>query len=137
MRFFAFSKKTGGTCAVIFILFIHASFYKLEATCIEGDCNNGVGVATYGDGDIYKGEWKNNKAEGTGTLTYKSGNVYVGEWKNGMATGNGTLTFANGDKYEGEWLESRAHGKGKLTDKSGKVLFDGEWRNGKKIESSK
>lgn len=29
---------------------------------------------------MYKGEWKNNKANGYGTLTHSDGDVYKGEW---------------------------------------------------------
>ena len=34
------------------------------------------------NGDIYEGDWVNNKAEGTGTATYRDRRKYEGGWVN-------------------------------------------------------
>lgn len=33
------------------------------------------------DGDVYEGEWRNDKANGKGMLINSDGIVYEGEWK--------------------------------------------------------
>jgi len=38
----------------------------------------------YISGDIYEGEWLNDKKEGNGKYWYKNGNIYTGDWKNDM-----------------------------------------------------
>jgi len=46
---------------------------------------NGIGRMIYGDkkndGDIYKGEWKNNKKNGYGEYYYEDGKIYKGEFR--------------------------------------------------------
>ena len=41
--------------------------------CISGDCENGYGTSSYGNGDKYTGEWKNNMMNGRGTYTFGEG----------------------------------------------------------------
>ena len=36
----------------------------------------------YNNGDIYKGNWINDKKEGNGKMIYKNGYIYEGNWKN-------------------------------------------------------
>ena len=59
--------------------------------CISGDCENGYGTSSYGNGDKYTGEWKNNMMNGRGTYTFGEGawkvDIYVGEYKNNMMNG--------------------------------------------------
>ena len=43
----------------------------------------------YVDGNIYKGEWKNDKINGQGKYTFASGQIYDGEWVYGKKIGNG------------------------------------------------
>lgn len=38
--------------------------------------------------------------------------IYKGEWKNNKANGYGILTHHDGDIYKGDWVDDRAHGKG-------------------------
>ena len=41
---------------------------------------NGKGRLIHADGDVYIGEWLNDKAHGKGTYYHKDGASYVGEW---------------------------------------------------------
>jgi hypothetical protein len=43
---------------------------------------HGNGTETNSNGEIYKGEWINNKREGNGVLQYLIGMKYEGEWIN-------------------------------------------------------
>ena len=38
-----------------------------------------------------------------GKLKHADGDVYDGEWKNDKANGKGTYIHVNGAKYEGDW----------------------------------
>ena len=73
---------------------------------------HGYGIYNYDDGDIYEGEWIDDKRHGYGKFKYQNGLVYEGE-------------FVNGKK----------HGKGKYTNNDGSVL-EGEWENDKQIMSN-
>ena len=43
----------------------------------------------YVDGNIYKGEWKNDKINGLGKYTFASGQIYDGERVDGKKIGYG------------------------------------------------
>ena len=55
---------------------------------------------TYGNGDVYEGNFEDNEENGHGKMTYVRGEVYDGEWKNGMREGHCTYRFADGTIYE-------------------------------------
>lgn len=58
----------------------------------------------YPNGNLYTGEWKEDKKHGLGTYKYFStGEEYEGEWKNEQKSGYGTYIYAYGDRYEGKW----------------------------------
>ena len=40
---------------------------------------NGKGRLIHSDGDVYEGEWLNDKANGIGVYTYHNGATYKGE----------------------------------------------------------
>jgi len=48
-----------------------------------------------------------------GILICANGDVYKGEWKNDLKNGKGLLTYSNGDTYEGDWLNDEKNGQGK------------------------
>ena len=48
---------------------------------------------TYGNGDVYEGNFEDNEENGHGKMTYVRGEVYDGEWKNGMERGALHLSF--------------------------------------------
>ena len=39
---------------------------------------NGYGRLIHSDGDVYEGEWNNDKAEGKGTYYHSDGAKYIG-----------------------------------------------------------
>ena len=59
---------------------------------------HGQGTATYRDGHVYHGGWKEGAehVQGTFTLTLADGSKYVGQFKNNLPNGHGTYTFADG-----------------------------------------
>lgn len=48
-------------------------------------------------GESYKGEWRDNKANGYGEHIWSTGDRYVGEWFEFLKHGHGTDYFSNGD----------------------------------------
>lgn len=41
----------------------------------------GHGRLIHVKGDVYEGQWKDDKADGFGIYTHNNGNRYVGDWK--------------------------------------------------------
>jgi hypothetical protein len=60
-----------------------------------------------------------HQPHGRGKMTFGNGNVYKGEWKEGSLHGKGKMTYVNGDTHEGEWSESYKNGKGVFTSING------------------
>lgn len=42
-----------------------------------------------------------------GDLHYHNGDVFQGEWKNDRANGFGILIYSNGCRYDGNWVDDR------------------------------
>lgn len=97
------------------------------------DKRNGYGVYTWTNGNVYTGEWKDDKREGTCRLVYAAGGVYEGTYSQGQKDGHGTYTWEDGGFYDGEWKENKRSGKGTMAYANGNV-YEGEWsddtRNG-------
>eukprot|EP00037_Helgoeca_nana_P009754 m.85551 g.85551 ORF g.85551 m.85551 type:complete len:417 (-) comp19786_c0_seq1:243-1493(-) len=114
----------------------------------------GRGVRVYADGDVYTGDFLDEKRHGLGkyvettgncyvgryvldqmetaagetaVCTYANGNVYEGEFQQSERHGNGRYTLADGDCYEGSWAHNRKHGHGVYTAASTGVVQVGEW----------
>ena len=51
-------------------------------------------------------------ANGRGRLIHADGDIYEGEWFNDKAHGRGTYIHIDGAKYTGEWLEDKQYGYG-------------------------
>ena len=102
---------------------------------------NGFGTATYPNGDVYagdfkdglrhgeglytytskctddlqvtyKGQWENNEKHGIGKQIYIGVGVYYGYWEKGQRNGEGVLTYDNQDVYSGNWKDGKKDGKG-------------------------
>ena len=61
-----------------------------------------------------------------------NGDVYKGNWKDDMQNGPGTLTYSDGSRFEGSFLDGQKHGKGKYMDKYGKIETQ-IWECGKEM----
>jgi hypothetical protein len=77
------------------------------------DMMAGRGKFTWPNGDVYDGDWSNDKPNGMGIYTFKdSGARYIGMMKDGKRHGYGTYIFKDNSKYEGEWRHDSRCGKG-------------------------
>ena len=99
----------------------------------SGFKRNGEGKEFDVDGEtaLYSGDWKNGKRDGMGTEMKGLKSVYTGEWKNGMRNGKGKEMDESGRVvFVGEWKDGK--GKGKEMDADGNGMYEGEWWNGKR-----
>lgn len=103
-------------------------FGKAVNTPYKSTC---FGRWEYIGGNIYVGEWLNNKRHGRGTMTQPDGYQYVGQWKDDKPHGQGRLTLGNGVKYEGEFSNAAYNGKGTLILPDGS-RYVGEWQQWEK-----
>ncbi len=60
--------------------------------------------------------------------TFSDGNVYEGNFKDDKPHGKGIMIYTDGRVYEGDWVEGKRHGKGKTTCPDGKVE-EGYWED--------
>ena len=66
----------------------------------------------YYNGDVYEGEWHQDKRSGRGKYTFSSGQYYEGQWKNDKKNGHGVFNWGNGIYYTGNWVDNERSGKG-------------------------
>jgi hypothetical protein len=88
---------------------------------------------TFGNGK-YKGE-EGIGTDGLGAYYWNSEDFYFGEWKSGERTGYGIYLFPNGDVYVGAFLKNQRSGKGTYYDKTGKLVYYGEYKDDYAIET--
>lgn len=102
-----------------------------------GDMKNGKGSCGGEHGDMYEGEWKDNKRHGVGTGLMQDGRRYDGEWENDMRSGFGIFRWPinyaknGGDLYAGNWKEDQRHGEGIYIWADG-TKYEGQWKEGKR-----
>lgn len=65
-------------------------------------------------------------------MEYQSGEVYEGQWKEDRRCGKGATRFQNGDLYEGEYQEDKREGMGELICKNG-GRYKGEFKEDKPV----
>ena len=105
---------------------------RANVNCVAGDCVDGQGRATFGNGDRYAGSWRGGLMHGQGTYRYKSGAVYTGAFRRGKVEGRGTVRYPDGAYFVGTWRANRKHGPGKLVRPSGKTEH-GTWADGRRV----
>ena len=58
----------------------------------------GQGRQEYASGNVYEGEFVENRKEGWGTMNWHDrGEVYMGEWRNDVTNGVGTHIWLDGN----------------------------------------
>lgn len=81
---------------------------------INNDIEN-IELISFNDGDVYKGEKKDNKRHGQGTMEFINGDKYIGEWKDNKIDGTGTFYFLEGGvKYNGQFKNNKMNGRGEI-----------------------
>jgi hypothetical protein len=97
---------------LLFFLCLLTWAFPTFAQCINGNCNNGYGVALFPEKGKarYNGQFLNQKPHGFGRAEYGDGSYYEGDWQNGKWHGQGTMTLASGTQLIGTWQDSRFMG---------------------------
>ena len=93
----------------------------------QNNMQNIKGTMYHIDGDIYEGEWLNNKANGEGKFIHK-GIIYEGQWKNDKQNGHGKESWKNGSYYEGDFVNGKKEGKGKFVWADGSS-YEGDFKD--------
>jgi len=95
----------------------------------------GIGEMTYADGDYYSGYWEQNQPNGLGMMKYSDGEIYYGQTVYGEKKGYGVYRWPNGNLYKGDWNNDTFHGKGVLdaTHTLGKI-YHGDWIHGQQTQ---
>ncbi|GMF09216.1 unnamed protein product [Phytophthora lilii] len=108
----------------------------------------------FDSGNVYIGDWVDNKRHGNGTYTFVGGSSYTGTFINDHVQGRGTMTYSNGNTYNGDFVNAEKHGEGVYRWKDGSVYkghfehglihgfgeiayatghtYEGQWQNNKK-----
>lgn len=101
---------------------VNGDIYKGQ---FKNDEMHGFGIMSYANGDTYKGKWVNGQRHGEGTMTYANNSKYLeykGSWKNGVFEGQGVINFKGGNVYTGKLKNGVAEGEGKLQHPDGTSL---------------
>jgi hypothetical protein len=69
-------------CGLVFLVILH-TVCAIADECMEGDCEDGVGVGFTDDGKIYQGEWQEGMPHGLGKLQISKGKYVEGIWEMG------------------------------------------------------
>lgn len=88
-------------------------------------------------GEPYEGSFQDGLRHGQGRQVYGGrpldgwgGDVYEGDWFEDKRSGRGTLTLGNGDVYEGSWQADLKHGEGTYYYMAKNKRYDGIWSEG-------
>ena len=93
-------------CLLLFCCWLPTTL-TAQTGCVQGDCQNGVGVKIFNSGGKYIGHFKKGKLDGVGSFYYTDGSKYQGQWKNNYPDGEGIKTLADGSKKKGFWKKGK------------------------------
>ena len=105
----------------------------------EGLRHGEVGTYTYNKHgteevkDTYKGAWANNDKNGIGVQIYTGVGRYHGYWKDGKRSGEGVMIYENEDVYSGSWKEGKKDGNGTYIFKETGMKYVGTFKNGQMV----
>ena len=79
-----------------------------NSVVIKANTGDGTGKLTMANGDVYEGQWVNNKRQGRGTYTYSEQQKQEDDQNGTQPLHALTLT-----RYEGEFYNGKKHGVGR------------------------
>ena len=80
----------------------------------EGGLKPGVVQKSYTDGTQYQGfHSPTQKRTGYGVYIYKTGDLYAGQWGDDKFNGEGMYLFKNGERYVGQLANGQREGIGR------------------------
>ena len=104
---------------------------RFDVEVLGGDLVRGN--ITWFDNASYSGSFLGRQISGKGTYKWPDGKRYEGSFKNNERHGKGSMIQADGNKWSGKWKANQKNGKGKSFDKTGTIIQEGVWQNGKFI----
>jgi hypothetical protein len=109
-----------------------SGFYRYEGEFLMSR-RQGFGICKYTipKGEIYEGQWRDDRMNGLGKYTISSRYSYYGNMLDDKFNGNGKLTTSEG-WIEGNFTNGIANGFMKQWLKSENLMIEGEWINGKR-----
>jgi len=69
--------------------------------------------------------------DGFGVCYYLNGNVFCGQWTEDRRHGQGVMFYGDGCIYEGQWSRNARHGEGTFK-RPGQWTYTGSWKDGKR-----
>jgi hypothetical protein len=85
----------------------------------------------------YEGNYKDGLRSAVGRMVYPSGDVYEGEWLDNKMHGEGSYTYKKtGDIYSGSWDGNKKQGKGRYECAADSSVLCGTWVDGQITEGS-
>jgi hypothetical protein len=99
------------------------------------DKRHGQGSDTFASGHRYTGGFADGKRHGSGTYTFPNGERYVGEWRDGERQGVGANIFPNGERHVGAWREGKRHGPGIVYAPDGSIRQSGSWEEDRWVQA--
>ena len=110
---------------------------------------HGKGRFTLETGDYLEGDFNDDRFEGQGVFIFKNeikmGGTYVnnsikngyqinkdssrydGDFVANLKDGKGVMQYKDGIVYTGDWKKDKREGKGEIKDKTGKIIYSGDW----------
>lgn len=102
-------------CLSVFLFLFLFTSTSYAQSCLSGNCSSGFGKFKYSNGDIYEGEFSDDKREGFGIYIWKTGEKYTGESIADEFHGFGVMEYKDGTKYIGELKNGEFEGEGEKT----------------------
>ena len=104
--------------------------YNYDGDFINGE-KEGKGKINYINyGDLYEGEFHNDKINGKGFYIWQNKESYTGDFIDAKMHGYGLYKWPDGSQYEGEYINNIKEGNGIYKWKDGRV-FKGRFEKGK------
>lgn len=128
--------KRAGKCRVTYVNG-HIFEGTFDAEKVKQGQGVYIWMASSGDDDDksekarYEGNYKDGQKSGVGRMTFPNGDVYEGEWLDNKINGEGTYIYKkSGDIYSGTWVNGKKHGDGRYEFGADKSMFVGNWEHG-------
>jgi hypothetical protein len=111
----------------------HSIYWAREKKVTDILKRDPLGNKQWQTGQVYTGEWKDNKKDGYGIQVWANGNKYEGDWVKGLQGGHGVFWVKKGGKlrktYAGNWAQGHKEGLGvQFYEDNGR--YEGNWANG-------
>jgi len=106
-----------------------------QGNMLDGKRHGQGGILRWRDGNVYIGEWIEDRLEGDGEFRWSDGKRYIGKWYRNQPL-QGSLHYLKGKRYEGHFVSGKRHGQGRIMwpefDEAGRVCYTGNWVDDKK-----